>query len=70
MKIIIKNTSGDFFCKQPEVGITKNKKDAHIFFCLNDYHANLILEKTKQFISNDDLNLEIIDKTEINLNIE
>ena len=70
MKIIIKNTSGDFFCKQPEVGITKNKKDAYIFFCLNDYHANLILEKTKQFISNDDLNLEIIDKTEINLNIE
>jgi hypothetical protein len=70
MKIIIKNTSGDFFCKQPEVGITKNKKDAHIFFCLNDYHANLILEKTKQFISNDNLNLEIIDKTEINLNIE
>jgi hypothetical protein len=70
MKIIIKNTSGDFFCKQPEVGITKNKKDAHIFFCLNDYHANLILEKTKQFISNDNLNLEIIDKTEFNLNIE
>jgi len=70
MKIIIKNTSGDFFCKQPEVGITKNKKDAHIFFCLNDYHANLILEKTKQFISNDNLNIEIIDKTEINLNIE
>jgi hypothetical protein len=70
MKIIIKNTSGDFFCKQPEVGITKNKKDAHIFFCLNDYHANLILEKTKQFISNDNFNLEIIDKTEINLNIE
>ena len=70
MKIIIKNTSGDFFCKEPEVGITKNKKDAHVFFCLNDYHANLILEKTKQFISNDDLNLEIVEKTEINLNLE
>ena len=70
IKIIIKNSENGFFSKFPDVGITKNKKEAHVFFCLNDYHANLILEKTKQFISNNDLNFEIIEKTEMNLNVE
>ena len=70
MKIIIKNIAGEFFCKQPEVGLTKVKKDAYIFDCYNEEHANLVLEKTKQFISNSDLNLEVIEKTQINLNVE
>lgn len=70
MKIIIRNISGEFFCRQPEVGLTKIKKDAYVFDCYNEEHANLVLEKTKQFISNSDLNLEIIDKTQINLSVE
>lgn len=70
MKIIIRNISGEFFCKQPEVGLTKIKKDAYVFDCYNEEHANLVLEKTKQFISNSDLNLEVIEKTQINLNVE
>ena len=70
MKIIIRNISGEFFCRQPEVGLTKIKKDAYVFDCYNEEHANLVLEKTKQFISNTDLNLEVVDKTQINLNVE
>jgi hypothetical protein len=70
MKIIIRNISGDFFCRQPEVGLTKLKKDAYVFDCYNEEHANLVLEKTKQFISNSDLNLEVIETTQINLNVE
>jgi hypothetical protein len=70
MKIIIRNISGEFFCRQPEVGLTKIKKDAYVFDCYNEEHANLVLEKTKQFISNSDLNLEVVDKTQINLNVE
>jgi hypothetical protein len=70
MKIIIRNISGEFFCRQPEVGLTKIKKDAYVFDCYNEEHANLVLEKTKQFISNSDLNLEVIEKTQINLNVE
>jgi len=70
MKIIIRNISGEFFCRQPEVGLTKLKKDAYVFDCYNEEHANLVLEKTKQFISNSDLNLEVVDKTQINLNVE
>lgn len=70
MKIIIKNDFGDFFCKQPEVGLTKIIKNAHVFECHNEEHANLVLEKTKMFISNSNLNIEFIEKTEINLNIE
>lgn len=70
MKIIIKNISGEFFCRSPEVGLTKLKKDAYIFDCYNQEHANLVLEKTKQFISNEDLKLEIIDKTQVSLNLE
>jgi hypothetical protein len=70
MKIIIRNISGDFFCRQPEVGLTKVKKDAYVFDCYNEEHANLVLEKTKQFISNSDLNLEVIETTQINLNVE
>lgn len=70
MKIIIKNMSGEFFSRSPEVGLTKFKKDAYVFDCYNQEHANLVLEKTKQFISNSDLNLEIVDKTQVNLNVE
>ena len=70
MKIIIRNISGEFFCRQPEVGLTKIKKDAYVFDCYNEEHANLVLEKTKHFISNSDLKLEVIEKTEINLNVE
>jgi hypothetical protein len=70
MKIIIRNISGEFFCRQPEVGLTKLKKDAYVFDCYNEEHANLVLEKTKQFISNSDLNLEVIETTQINLNVE
>ena len=70
MKVIIRNMSGEFFCKQPEVGLTNLKKDAYVFDCYNEEHANLVLEKTKQFISNSDLNLEVIEKTQINLNVE
>jgi len=62
--------SGEFFCKQPEVGLTNLKKDAYVFDCYNEEHANLVLEKTKQFISNSDLNLEVIETTQINLNVE
>jgi len=70
MKIIIRNISGEFFCRRPEVGLTKLKKDAYVFDCYNEEHANLVLEKTKQFISNSDLNLEVIETTQINLNVE
>jgi len=70
MKVIIRNMSGEFFCKQPEVGLTNLKKDAYVFDCYNEEHANLVLEKTKQFISNSDLNLEVIETTQINLNVE
>jgi hypothetical protein len=70
MKIIIRNIYGEFFCRQPEVGLTKLKKDAYVFDCYNEEHANLVLEKTKQFISNSDLNLEVIETTQINLNVE
>ncbi|NBQ16745.1 hypothetical protein EBU24_00315 [bacterium] len=70
MKIIIKNVSGEFFSRKPEVGLTKLKKDAYVFDCYNEEHANLVLEKTKQFISNDNLCLEIIEKTQVNLNLE
>jgi hypothetical protein len=70
MKVIIKDILGNYFCKEPEVGLTKIKSDAYIFDCYNEEHSNLILEKTKQFISNNDLNLEVIDKTQINLRIE
>ena len=70
MKIIIRNISGEFFCRQPEVGLTKIKKHAYVFDCYKEEHANLVLEKTKQFISNSDLNLEVVDKTQINLNVE
>ena len=45
MKIIIRNISGEFFCRQPEVGLTKIKKDAYVFDCYNEEHANLVLEK-------------------------
>ena len=70
MKIIIRNISGEFFCREPEVGLTKIKKDAYVFDCYNEEHANLVLEKTKQFISSSDLNLEVIERTQINLNVE
>lgn len=70
MKIIIKNISGEFFCRNPEVGLTKIKKDAYVFDCYNDEHAILLLEKTKEFISNSNLSLEVIEKTQINLNVE
>ena len=70
MKIIIRNISGEFFCREPEVGLTKLKKDAYVFDCYNEEHANLVLEKTKQFISSSDLNLEVIERTQINLNVE
>lgn len=70
MKIIIRNISGEFFSREPEVGLTKIKKDAYVFDCYNEEHANLVLEKTKQFISSSDLNLEVIERTQINLNVE
>lgn len=70
MKVIIKDIFGNYFCKKPEVGLTKIINEAYIFDCYNEEHANLILEKTKQFISNNDLNLEVIDKTQINLRVE
>ena len=52
MKIMIKSTCGKFFSKEPEVGLTDIKKNACIFYCHNEEHAFLILEKTKRFISN------------------
>lgn len=64
MKILIKDFSENYFCKLPDVGLTKTKKDAYVFDCHNQEHANLILEKTKQFISNSNLTLEIIEKTQ------
>jgi hypothetical protein len=67
MKVIIKDFVGNYFCKKPEVGLTKIKNNAYVFDCYNEEHAKLILEKTKMFISNNDLNLEFIEKTEVNL---
>jgi hypothetical protein len=69
MKIIICSNEGSFFCKKPEVGLTENKKNAHVFDCYNKEHATLILQKTKEFISNENLKLEFIDTSEIDLRI-
>jgi hypothetical protein len=68
MKAIIKDFVGNYFCREPEVGLTKVKSNAYIFDCYNEEHSKLILEKTKMFISNDDLTLEFVEMTEINLN--
>lgn len=67
MKVIIKDIGGNYFCKEPEVGLTNVKKNAYVFDCYNEEHSKLILEKTKMFISNADLTLEFVEKTEINL---
>ena len=67
MKAIIKDVFGNYFCREPEVGLTKIKSDAYIFDCYNEEHSKLILEKTKMFISNNDLTLEFLEMTEINL---
>lgn len=60
MEIIIKNNIGEYFYKIPEIGFTKNKKHSHIFKCINEEHAKLILEKTKEFVSYDGLSFELL----------
>jgi hypothetical protein len=60
MKIIIKNSFGEYFQRIPEVGFTNFKNNAHIFNCINDEHAKIVLEKTKEFVSYNDLYLELL----------
>ncbi len=69
MKILIKDVFENYFCKSPEVGLTKIKSDAYVFNCYNQEHAKLILQKTKDFISNENLELEFIDTNEIDLRV-
>lgn len=58
MKIIIKDSFGNFFYRKPEVGFFENKQYAHVFTCINEEHIKIILEKTKQFTFRDDLFIE------------
>lgn len=67
MKVIIKDIGGNYFCREPEVGLTNIKNNAYVFNCYNEEHSKLILEKTKMFISNNDLTLEFVEKTEVDL---
>jgi len=60
MEIIIKNNIGQYFQRKPEVGFTTFKNNAYIFRCVNDEHAKIILEKTKEFVSCNDLCLELL----------
>jgi hypothetical protein len=60
MEIVIKNNVGEYFQKLPEIGFTNFKKNAHIFKCINDEHAKIVLEKTKEFVSYNDLYLEFL----------
>lgn len=60
MKVIIKNNVGEYFQRIPEVGFTNFKNNAFIFNCVNDEHAKIVLEKTKEFISYTDLYIECL----------
>ncbi len=60
MKVLIKDSTGNFFCRKPEVGFFQNKNDACIFKCINEEHAKIILFKTKEFTFREDLLLEEI----------
>jgi hypothetical protein len=59
MQIVIKNNIGEYFYKIPEIGFTKNKMNSHIFKCINEEHAKIILEKTKEFVSYNELYFEM-----------
>jgi len=60
MEIVIKNNIGEYFQRKPEVGFTSFKKNAYVFNCVNDEHAKIVLEKTKEFVSYNDLYLELL----------
>lgn len=61
MKIIIKNGSGEYFQRIPEVGFTNFKNNAHVFNCVNHEHAKIVLEKTKEFVLYNDIYLEEVE---------
>ena len=43
MKAIIKDFVGNYFCREPEVGLTKVKSNAYIFDCYNEEQKCLYL---------------------------
>ena len=61
MKIVVKDLYGNFFSKSPEVGLFNDLSKAKVFNCINEEHAKIIVEKTKEFISNNDLYMEVLD---------
>ena len=60
MKVLIKDSVGNFFCRQPEVGFNQKKDMAHVFTCINEEHAKIIVEKTQMFTSQIDLSYELL----------
>ena len=62
MKIVIKNINNQYFSKKPEVSFVENKKLAHIFKCINEEHAKIILEKTIEFTYQNNLLIESVEE--------
>ena len=51
MKIVVKDSNGLFFSRKPEVCFTEKEELAHVFTCINEEHAKIVVEKTQMFTS-------------------
>lgn len=66
MKIFVRTIDGLFFSKNPEVCFTNKINLAHIFTCINEEHAKIVVEKTKVFTFKDDLVYQFVEDGVLN----